>query len=139
MKNSIKLLIESRVSTNYYDTSRLLADSEIEELVSLATRAPSAYNLQNWKFIAVRSHEAKARLKAVCFGQQKVVDAPVTFIICGTRKRMSNCLTRFSPRSTLASWIHRCSMAGWLWPSVRIAAIRSCSATRPSVPHPWRR
>ncbi len=32
----------------------------------------------------MRSPEAKARLKAVSYGQQKVVDAPVTFIICGT-------------------------------------------------------
>ena len=86
MRNPVKDLIESRVSTNYYDTSRQLFDSEIESLVSQATRAPSAYNFQNWKFIAVRTHEAKARLKAVSFGQQKVVDASVTFIICGLLK-----------------------------------------------------
>lgn len=83
MHNPIKNLIESRVSTNHYDSSRLLSDEEIAELVRLATRAPSAYNFQNWRFIAVRSPEAKARLKAVSYGQQKVVDAPVTFIICG--------------------------------------------------------
>ena len=84
MYNPIKTLIESRVSTNHYDSTRLLSDEEIAELVRLATRAPSAYNFQNWKFIAVRSHEAKARLKAVSYGQQKVTDASVTFIICGT-------------------------------------------------------
>ncbi len=84
MHNPTKALIESRASTNHYDTNRHLSDDEIAELVRLATRAPSAYNFQNWKFIAVRSPEAKARLKTVAHGQQKVVDAPVTFIICGT-------------------------------------------------------
>ena len=84
MRKPIQALIESRASTNHYDTNRHLSDDEIAELVRLATRAPSAYNFQNWKFIAVRSPEAKARLKAVSYGQQKVVDAPVTFIICGT-------------------------------------------------------
>lgn len=84
MHNPIKALIESRVSTNHYDTNRHLSDVEIVELVRLATRAPSAYNFQNWKFIAVRSPEAKARLKAASYGQQKVVNAAVTFIICGT-------------------------------------------------------
>lgn len=84
MHNPIKALIESRASTNHYDTNRHLSDDEIAELVRLATRAPSAYNFQNWKFIAVRSPEAKLRLKAVSYGQQKVVDAAVTFIICGT-------------------------------------------------------
>ncbi|PJX21046.1 nitroreductase family protein [Advenella sp. S44] len=84
MSNPIKQAIESRVSTNYYDPGRHLSDDDIMELVGQATRAPSAYNLQNWKFIAVRSPEAKARLKAVSYGQQKVADASVSFIICGT-------------------------------------------------------
>lgn len=84
MHKPIQVLIESRASTNHYDPNRQLSDKEIADLVALATRAPSAYNLQNWKFIAVRSPEAKARLKAVSYGQQKVVDAAVTFIICGT-------------------------------------------------------
>jgi nitroreductase len=84
MHKSIQVLIESRASTNQYDPKRQLSDKEIADLVALATRAPSAYNFQNWKFIAVRSPEAKARLKAVSYGQQKVVDAAVTFIICGT-------------------------------------------------------
>ncbi|NVD69229.1 nitroreductase family protein [Duganella sp. BJB1802] len=81
---NIKHLIESRISANRFDTSRALSDADISELVRLATLAPSAYNFQNWKFIAVRTPQAKERLKEVAFGQQKVADAPVTFIIVGT-------------------------------------------------------
>ena len=81
---SIKHLIESRISVNRFDTSRALSDADISELVRLATLAPSAYNFQNWKFIAVRTPQAKERLKEVAFGQQKVADAPVTFIVVGT-------------------------------------------------------
>ncbi len=84
MHNPIAALIEARVSANNFDTSRPLGEEQIVELVRLATLAPSAYNFQNWKFIAVRSPEAKARLKAVSYNQQKVADAAVTFIICGT-------------------------------------------------------
>ena len=84
MHNPIRALIELRVSTNHFDTHRQLSDDQITELARLATLAPSAYNFQNWKFVAVRSAEAKARLKAVSYGQQKVADASVTFIICGT-------------------------------------------------------
>ncbi|MBV1914747.1 MAG: nitroreductase family protein [Pseudomonadales bacterium] len=83
MSDSIKTLIESRVSTGLYDTSRTLSDETVNELVRLATRAPSAYNLQNWRFIAVRSDEAKARLKAAAYDQPQVLDAQVTFIVCG--------------------------------------------------------
>ncbi|PXX42561.1 nitroreductase family protein [Undibacterium pigrum] len=84
MHPSIQEIIESRVSANNYDSSRKLSNSEISELVRLATLAPSAYNFQNWKFLAVVSDEAKQRLQAAAFNQQKVNDAAVTFIICGT-------------------------------------------------------
>ncbi|MBO9331033.1 nitroreductase family protein [Achromobacter xylosoxidans] len=76
-------LIEQRVSANRFDASHTLADAEIEELARLATRAPTAYNLQNWRFIAVRTPEGKARLRGLAQGQAKVSDAAVTFIICG--------------------------------------------------------
>lgn len=76
-------LIEQRVSTNLFDATHSVTDAEIENLVQLATRAPTAYNLQNWRFIAVRTPEAKARLRNLSYGQAKVADAAVTFIICG--------------------------------------------------------
>ncbi|AHG18369.1 NAD(P)H nitroreductase [Chania multitudinisentens RB-25] len=84
MHNPIQQAIESRSSTTLFDPNRELPDEIVTSLVEQATRAPSAYNFQNWRFIAVRSAEAKARLKNVAYGQQQVVDAAVTFIICGT-------------------------------------------------------
>lgn len=76
-------IIKQRISANKFDTSRSISESEIKELVAYATEAPSAYNIQNWRFIAVTVPEAKARLKAVAYNQQKVVDAAVTFIVLG--------------------------------------------------------
>ncbi|MBC7858450.1 MAG: nitroreductase family protein [Burkholderiaceae bacterium] len=83
MSNPIQQAIEARASANHYDPGRALSDADIMTLVEQATRAPSAYHFQNWKFIAVRTPEAKARLLTVSYGQQKVADASVTFIICG--------------------------------------------------------
>lgn len=82
--SSLRTLLEQRTSVNHFDTRRHLDETQISELVRLATLSPSAYNFQNWKFIAVRDTAAKDRLKAAAYGQQKVVDAPVTFIVCGT-------------------------------------------------------
>ena len=83
MTLSIKEAIEQRISANMFDPTKSLTTAQIEELVRLATCAPTAFNFQNWKFIAVQSKEAKERLKAVAYGQQKIVDAAVTFIVCG--------------------------------------------------------
>ena len=83
MTNPTIALIEQRVSANRFDASHALPDAAIEALVRLATRAPTAYNLQNWRFIAVRAPETKARLRRLAYGQAKVSEAAVTFIICG--------------------------------------------------------
>ncbi len=84
MFDTVKYLIESRVSTGRYALGRDISDQDVTELARLATRAPSAYNAQNWRIIAVRSADAKAQLHSLAHGQQQVLDAPVTFIICGT-------------------------------------------------------
>lgn len=81
---NIAEVIKSRISGNSYDTQRALSDAQIADLIELATYAPSAFNAQNWRFVAVRSAEAKARLLPLAYGQEKVVDSAVTFIVCGT-------------------------------------------------------
>lgn len=113
MHKPIQVLIETRASTNHYDPNRHLSDKEIADLVGLATRAPSAYNFQNWKFIAVRSPEAKARLKTVCYGQQKVADASVTFIICGTLAAHEGLPHVLQP-SVDAGLLDQSMLAGWV-------------------------
>lgn len=83
MTNSIHNVVASRASINHFQPNRPLSDDVIAALVNHATKAPSAYNMQNWRFIAVQSEAAKKRLKGAAFEQQKVVDASVAFIVCG--------------------------------------------------------
>ncbi|HEY0589797.1 MAG TPA: nitroreductase family protein [Pseudoduganella sp.] len=97
MNKPIKDLIESRVSANYFDPAVPVGDDQVVELARLATLAPSAYNVQNWQFVAVRSQEAREKLRDLSFGQQKVVDAPVTFIISGTLKAQDQVAAALKP------------------------------------------
>lgn len=83
MTTSFTTLLETRTSANLFDASHTLGDDQITELVRLATLSPSSFNAQNWAFIAVRTPEAKAQLKALAYGQAKVADAAVTFIVVG--------------------------------------------------------
>ena len=76
-------LIRSRISANKFDTTKTLSQQEIRELVEYATQAPSSTNIQHWRFIAVTKPADKERLKQAAFGQQKVADAVVTFIVLG--------------------------------------------------------
>ena len=83
MTTSIQHLINTRTSINHFQPNHPLKERDISLLVELATKAPTAYNMQNWHFIAVQSEEAKIQLKSAAFGQQKIVDASIAFIICG--------------------------------------------------------
>lgn len=84
MTISVQTAIASRVSINAFHPDRPLDDVTIASLVDLATKAPSAYNLQNWRFVVARSQEAKARLQSAAYGQKKITDASAAFVICGT-------------------------------------------------------
>ena len=70
--NAIKDLIESRISANYFDPTAPVSDQQVAELARLATLAPSAFNVQNWQFIAVRSLEAREKLRELSFGQPQL-------------------------------------------------------------------
>ncbi|HJV71694.1 nitroreductase family protein [Ideonella sp.] len=76
-------LIRQRISVNRFDPTFEVDDATIRDLISYASEAPSAYNLQNWRFIAVKSTVRKRALMAHAYDQEKVVDAAVTFIVCG--------------------------------------------------------
>lgn len=112
MTNPTIALIETRISANQFDASHALSETEIAELVRLAAKAPSAYNLQNWRFIAARTPEAKSRLRQLAHGQAKVAEAAVTFIICGHLPDHADIPTRlrlfteegFMPTSMATDW-----------------------------------
>jgi nitroreductase len=136
MNLAINALIETRASTTRYQPGRELPDALIRQLVQLATCAPSAYNLQNWKFIAVHSAQAKARLHALAYEQRQVLNASVTFIVCGTLAAHRGLAQALQPSvdagillpSLVDSWVNAASTAHMDNPQLqRDEALRSAS------------
>ena len=54
-----------------------VSDEEVRTLLELTGRAPSAFNLQPWRFIVVRDQGTKDQLQAAAYGQKQVGSAPV--------------------------------------------------------------
>src|SRR5215472_1824794 len=81
--NAVIECVLSRSSAKYYDAAATLSDEQIRELVRIGTSAPTSFHLQNWRFIAVRTPEAKARLSPIAWNQPPVTEAAVTFIVVG--------------------------------------------------------
>ena len=97
MTNAIIESIVSRSTTKKYDPAVTLSDDQIRELVRIGTTAPTSFHLQNWRFIAVRTPEAKARLRPIAWNQPAVTDAAVTFIVCGQLADSSLIPKRLAP------------------------------------------
>src|SRR3954467_5188727 len=97
MTNAVIECILSRSAAKYYDPAATLSDDQIRELVRIGTTAPTSFHLQNWRFIAVRTREAKARLSPIAWNQPAITDAAVTFIVCGQLANSSVIPERLAP------------------------------------------
>jgi nitroreductase len=97
MTNAVIECILSRHATKYYDRAFTLSDDQICELVRIATTAPTSFHMQNWRFIAVRTPEGKARLGPIAWNQPPITDAAVTFIVCGQLADSSVIPERLAP------------------------------------------
>jgi nitroreductase len=79
-------LVRDRATIEDFDPARDLSESEIRELIEDTIHAPSSFNIQHWRFVAVRRIEDKQRLREAAYGQVHVEHAAVTFIILGDTK-----------------------------------------------------
>lgn len=81
-----KKLYNERRSVNFFDKNAVLDESVLKDIINLAVLAPSAFNLQPWRIIVVKSPESKKKLFDVANKQEKVLDAAVNLIIVGNKE-----------------------------------------------------
>lgn len=79
----LQKVFEERRSVNFFNPERKLADDLLRKIINLAILTPSAFNLQPWEIIAVKSEAAKEKLFPLASSQPKIKEAPVTLIIIG--------------------------------------------------------
>ncbi|WP_034335707.1 nitroreductase family protein [Deinococcus misasensis] len=71
--------IETRRSIRKYHPDMPL--HHLQEILRLATLAPSAWNAQPWRFVVVASPEVKTQLHAAAYQQNQVLEAPYTIVL----------------------------------------------------------
>src|SRR4051812_42265914 len=74
--------IHDRRATPSFD-GRPIPFEDLRRILDAGLSAPSAYNLQPWRFIVVRSPEQKHRLRSACYNQPKVDEASAVIVACG--------------------------------------------------------
>lgn len=61
-------------------SSKPVPDALLYEVLDLANRAPSGFNLQPWRFIVVVDHEVKRLLHHIALDQMQVAEAPAVVV-----------------------------------------------------------
>jgi len=81
-----KTLFSTRRSVNFFDKNKPLSETVLKDIINTGVLAPSAFNLQPWRIIAVQSAQAKQTLFELSNKQEKVLEASVTLMIIGNRE-----------------------------------------------------
>ncbi len=74
-------VIERRRSVRHFNTKLAVTDDDVTALLNAGASAPTAGNIQPWRFVVVRSADARERLGAAMH-QRWATAAPVVIVVC---------------------------------------------------------
>ena len=77
---SVREAAEQRRSIRAYEPGPIPRE-ELEDVLNVVRLAPSAFNVQPWRFVVVETPELKARLAAAAFNQRQVHSAPAVIVL----------------------------------------------------------
>jgi len=79
---NLQEIIEKRRSIRAFE-KRDVPEDVIKQLLEAARLAPSAHNIQSWRYFIVNNFETRKKLhEAEAFNQEFVYDAPVILVCC---------------------------------------------------------
>ncbi|MEW5787132.1 MAG: nitroreductase family protein [Pseudomonadota bacterium] len=78
--------IETRRSIRAFDPGHVMTESEVERLLGLAMLSPTAFNIQNWRFVLLRDPALRRRIRAVAWDQAQVTDASLLLVLAADLK-----------------------------------------------------
>ncbi|MEI7995173.1 MAG: nitroreductase family protein [Methylococcaceae bacterium] len=78
--------ITQRRAVKQFDPNHQMPQAEIDQLFSLAILSPTAFNIQNWRFVLVQNPELRRSIRSVSWNQAQVTDASLLVILCADIK-----------------------------------------------------
>jgi nitroreductase len=111
-------VINNRASVRHYNSDKKISREELTEILTLATKAPSAWNLQHWHFSVFHSDESKEKLLPIAYNQNQIVESSAVVALLGDLEANLNTDTVYDPlvdagymtseiKETLAGQINR--------------------------------
>jgi nitroreductase len=77
--------IQSRRAIKHYDPAHRMTETEIRQLLEAAMQAPTAFNIQNWRFVTVLDPEVRKQIRAAAWDQAQVTDSSLLIVLCADK------------------------------------------------------
>lgn len=79
-------ILESRRSLRQFDETHVMPDEDLHAIIDAARKTPTSFNIQNWRFAAIRDRGVKEKLKRVAWDQAQVGTNSALFVLCADLK-----------------------------------------------------
>jgi nitroreductase len=106
----ISQAIRRRYSCRHYD-ARPVEQDKLAAVLEAARQAPSAKNLQDWRFVVVTKEATRKRLAAAANNQTFLEDAGVIIIACTASDHVMRCGQAIGPIDVSIALEHMCLQA----------------------------
>jgi nitroreductase len=73
--------ITERRSVKVFDPHHRMSEQEINQLMSLAMLSPTAFNIQNWRFVLVTDPLLRQQIRAASWNQAQVEEASLLIVL----------------------------------------------------------
>lgn len=92
--NVTEAIVERR-SIKAFDPKHKMTEQEIAKLMSLAMLSPTAFNIQNWRFVIVTDPALRKDIRAVSWDQAQVEDASLLIVLTADLRSWSKDPARY--------------------------------------------
>ena len=87
--------LQSRRSIKWYDPEHRMPEATFKTLMDHALLSPTAFNIQNWRFVRVTDAGQRQAIRKVAWDQEQVVDASELLVLCFDRQSWNQSPERY--------------------------------------------
>ncbi len=87
--------VRARRAIKWYDPEHVMPEETFRTLMEHAILAPTAFNIQNWRFVRVTNPQQRKAIRAVAWDQAQVTDASELLVLCFDNKAWTRTPERY--------------------------------------------
>ena len=74
--------IATRRSIRHFDPDHVMPEADIDQLMRHVVLPPTAFNIQNWRFVAVQDDALRVEIRKAAWDQAQITEASLLLVFC---------------------------------------------------------